>query len=217
MRPAPLPPRDGLGPARLRVRGGALGDELLTRFGPDVAAKAIAGEVVDQRRCGARSRHRAAGRRQRLPLPRPARRGAGAVRHPRAASGRRHRGRRQAALPGHHAARAPRRADRAGAVAPGTRITRAEPGPPAGPADRRGAAVHHPPRSSWRLPDAVRPRLRSTRPIVARAAVDPDVGCRAWCAAGLSSAAAIYKPSKNPASPTPRRWSSCFRRTDCTG
>ena len=47
MRPAPLPPRDGLGPARLRVRGGALGDELLTRFGPDVAAKAIAGEVVD--------------------------------------------------------------------------------------------------------------------------------------------------------------------------
>jgi tRNA pseudouridine32 synthase/23S rRNA pseudouridine746 synthase len=30
------------------VRGGALGDELLTRFGPDVAAKAIAGEVVDQ-------------------------------------------------------------------------------------------------------------------------------------------------------------------------
>ena len=48
MRPAPLPPRDGLGPARLRVRGGALGVELLTRFGPDVAAKAIAGEVVDQ-------------------------------------------------------------------------------------------------------------------------------------------------------------------------
>ena len=48
MRPAPLPPRDGLGPARLRVRGGALGDELLTRFGPEVAAKAIAGEVVDQ-------------------------------------------------------------------------------------------------------------------------------------------------------------------------
>ena len=49
MRPAPLPPRDGLGPARLRVRGGTLVDELLTRFGPDVAAKAIAGEVVDQR------------------------------------------------------------------------------------------------------------------------------------------------------------------------
>ena len=48
MRPAPLPPRDGLGPARLRVRGGPLADELASRFGPEVAAKAIAGEVVDQ-------------------------------------------------------------------------------------------------------------------------------------------------------------------------
>jgi tRNA pseudouridine32 synthase / 23S rRNA pseudouridine746 synthase len=48
MRQLPLPPRDGLGPARLRMRGGALCDELLTRFGPEVAAKAIAGEVVDQ-------------------------------------------------------------------------------------------------------------------------------------------------------------------------
>lgn len=48
MRPAPLPPRDGLGPARLRVRGGPLGDELAGRFGPEVAAKAVAGEVVDQ-------------------------------------------------------------------------------------------------------------------------------------------------------------------------
>jgi tRNA pseudouridine32 synthase / 23S rRNA pseudouridine746 synthase len=48
VRQLPLPPRDGLGPARLRVRGGPLGDELLSRFGPTVAAKAIAGEVVDQ-------------------------------------------------------------------------------------------------------------------------------------------------------------------------
>lgn len=32
----------------MRVRGGPLGDELGTRFGPEVAAKAIAGEVVDQ-------------------------------------------------------------------------------------------------------------------------------------------------------------------------
>ena len=48
MKPAPLPPRDGLGPARLRVRGGPLGDELAGRFGPEVAAKAAAGEVVDQ-------------------------------------------------------------------------------------------------------------------------------------------------------------------------
>ena len=48
MRSPPLPPRDGLGPARLRVHGGPLGDELARRFGPGVAAKAIAGEVVDQ-------------------------------------------------------------------------------------------------------------------------------------------------------------------------
>ncbi|HXS85635.1 MAG TPA: pseudouridine synthase [Mycobacterium sp.] len=48
MRAAPLPPRDGLGPARLRVRGGPLGEELTSRFGPEVAAKAVAGEVVDR-------------------------------------------------------------------------------------------------------------------------------------------------------------------------
>jgi tRNA pseudouridine32 synthase/23S rRNA pseudouridine746 synthase len=48
VRPAPLPPRDGLGPARLRVRGGPLGDELAGRFGPEVAAKAVAGEVVNR-------------------------------------------------------------------------------------------------------------------------------------------------------------------------
>ena len=48
MKPAPLPPRDGLGPARLRLRGGPLGEELAGRFGPEVAAKAVAGEVVDQ-------------------------------------------------------------------------------------------------------------------------------------------------------------------------
>jgi tRNA pseudouridine32 synthase / 23S rRNA pseudouridine746 synthase len=48
LRRPPLPPRDGLGPARLRVHGGPLGDELARRFGPEVAARAIAGEVVDQ-------------------------------------------------------------------------------------------------------------------------------------------------------------------------
>lgn len=48
MKGAPLPPRDGLGPARLRVHGGPLAEELAGRFGPDVAAKATAGEVVDQ-------------------------------------------------------------------------------------------------------------------------------------------------------------------------
>lgn len=44
----PLPPRDGLGPARLRLRGGPLADELAGRFGPQVAARAVAGEVVDR-------------------------------------------------------------------------------------------------------------------------------------------------------------------------
>jgi tRNA pseudouridine32 synthase / 23S rRNA pseudouridine746 synthase len=48
LRRPPLPPRDGLGPARLRVHGGPLGDELARRFGPDVAARATDGEVVDQ-------------------------------------------------------------------------------------------------------------------------------------------------------------------------
>jgi tRNA pseudouridine32 synthase / 23S rRNA pseudouridine746 synthase len=37
-----------LGPARVRLRGGPLGDELGARFGPEVAAKVLAGEVVDQ-------------------------------------------------------------------------------------------------------------------------------------------------------------------------
>ena len=49
MRRPPLPLRDGLGPARLRVDGGPLAEELARRFGPEVAAKAIAGEVVDRR------------------------------------------------------------------------------------------------------------------------------------------------------------------------
>lgn len=47
MRPAPLPVRDGLGPARLRLRGGCVVDELRGRFGAAVAAKVSAGEVVD--------------------------------------------------------------------------------------------------------------------------------------------------------------------------
>ena len=47
MRPAPLPTRDGLGPARLRLRGGSVLDELRARFGPAAAAKVLAGEVVD--------------------------------------------------------------------------------------------------------------------------------------------------------------------------
>jgi tRNA pseudouridine32 synthase / 23S rRNA pseudouridine746 synthase len=47
MRPAPLPVRDGLGPARLRLRGGSVLDEFRTRFGPAAAAKVLAGQVVD--------------------------------------------------------------------------------------------------------------------------------------------------------------------------
>ena len=45
MRPAPLPVRDGLGPARLRLRGGSVFDEFRTRFGSGAAAKVLAGEV----------------------------------------------------------------------------------------------------------------------------------------------------------------------------
>lgn len=45
-RPAPLPVRDGLGPARLRLHGGLVAAELRARFGAAVAAKVAAGEVV---------------------------------------------------------------------------------------------------------------------------------------------------------------------------
>jgi tRNA pseudouridine32 synthase / 23S rRNA pseudouridine746 synthase len=43
---APLPVRDGLGPARVRLRGGAVLVELADRFGAAAAAKVLAGEVV---------------------------------------------------------------------------------------------------------------------------------------------------------------------------
>ncbi len=46
-RPAPLPPRDGLGPARVRLRGGAVLVELSDRFGEAAAAEVLNGEVVD--------------------------------------------------------------------------------------------------------------------------------------------------------------------------
>lgn len=46
VRPAPLPVRDGLGPARVRLRGGAVLVELASRFGESVAARVFAGEVV---------------------------------------------------------------------------------------------------------------------------------------------------------------------------
>src|SRR4051812_30871886 len=43
---APLPQRDGVGPARVRLRGGAVLVELADRFGESAAAKVLAGEVV---------------------------------------------------------------------------------------------------------------------------------------------------------------------------
>jgi tRNA pseudouridine32 synthase / 23S rRNA pseudouridine746 synthase len=46
-RAAPLPVRDGLGPARLRLHGGNVADEFGRRFGPDGRCKVLAGEVVD--------------------------------------------------------------------------------------------------------------------------------------------------------------------------
>ena len=47
MRPAPLPVRDGLGPARVRLRGGPVLAELTARFGAAAGGKVLAGEVVD--------------------------------------------------------------------------------------------------------------------------------------------------------------------------
>ena len=47
MRAAPLPLRDGLGPARVRLHGGPVLAELTARFGAPARAKVLAGEVVD--------------------------------------------------------------------------------------------------------------------------------------------------------------------------
>ncbi|MGE2692251.1 pseudouridine synthase [Mycolicibacterium pulveris] len=47
MKPAPLPARDGLGPARVRLFGGPVLAELESRFGAGARAKVLAGEVVD--------------------------------------------------------------------------------------------------------------------------------------------------------------------------
>jgi tRNA pseudouridine32 synthase/23S rRNA pseudouridine746 synthase len=46
VRRPPLPVRDGLGPARVRLRGGVVVDEFRARWGADAAAKVLAGEVV---------------------------------------------------------------------------------------------------------------------------------------------------------------------------
>ena len=45
----PLPVRDGLGPARLRLHGGNVVEEFGRRFGPDARAAVLAGGVVDAR------------------------------------------------------------------------------------------------------------------------------------------------------------------------
>ena len=42
---APLPDRDGVGPARVRLRGGLVVDEMAERFGAEARAKVLAGEV----------------------------------------------------------------------------------------------------------------------------------------------------------------------------
>jgi tRNA pseudouridine32 synthase / 23S rRNA pseudouridine746 synthase len=47
VKPAPLPVRDGLGPARVRLHGGPVLAELTARFGAPARAKVLAGEVVD--------------------------------------------------------------------------------------------------------------------------------------------------------------------------
>ena len=47
MRAAPLPVRDGLGPARVRLHGGPVLAELTARFGEPARAKVLAGGVVD--------------------------------------------------------------------------------------------------------------------------------------------------------------------------
>jgi tRNA pseudouridine32 synthase/23S rRNA pseudouridine746 synthase len=45
-RAAPLPDRDGVGPARVRLRGGSVLVELADRFGEEAAGKVLNGEVV---------------------------------------------------------------------------------------------------------------------------------------------------------------------------
>jgi len=47
VRAAPLPLRDGLGPARVRLDGGPVLAELTARFGAPARSKVLAGEVVD--------------------------------------------------------------------------------------------------------------------------------------------------------------------------
>ena len=73
MRPAPLPVRDGLGPARVRLHGGPVLAELTARFGAPARAKVLAGEVVDADGAVVDDATVLPAGASRLPLSRPAR------------------------------------------------------------------------------------------------------------------------------------------------
>ncbi len=92
----------------------------------------------------------------RVLVPRTARRGSGAVRHPDPVSRRRHRGGGQAALPGDDAEGTACGADGDGAAAARAGSAGAVAGAPAGPVDGGGAAVHGSARGAGRVSEAVR-------------------------------------------------------------
>ena len=199
------------------MRGGPLGDELTSRFGPDVAAKAIAGEVVDQH---------GAVLDPATVLP------AGAVVYL-------YRDLRDevpvpfdipvlyqdedivVADKPHFLATMPR--GRHVAQTALVRLRRQlglDELSPAHRLDRLTAGVllfTTRPRGSRGLSDVVRP-WRGAQDLSGEGGGRPGRRAAAGGAAvGSSSAAAIFKPSKKPASPTPRRWWSWSRPTGCTG
>ncbi len=135
---------DVLGPVRVRLLGGSVLAEMTARRrGGSKSEEKLAGEGR-RRRCGGRQWHGAAARFGCAPVSRPARRGAGALRCPSAASRRRHRRRRQATFLLATAPGARSRRPHLRGWAMRTGIARAEPGPPA---DRltAGARCHPPP------------------------------------------------------------------------
>ena len=77
-RARPLPDRDGMGPARVRLRGGPVLAELATGSAPRRRAKVLAGEVVCADGSVVDRGDRVAAGRLRLPVPRSARGGRGA-------------------------------------------------------------------------------------------------------------------------------------------
>ena len=173
---SPLPQRHGLDAVRLRTPDdgpwATMRDHLVARLPRLPAARLDAmlreGRIVG--RGGAVGPHDPSAAGVPVVPPRPARRGAGAVRRGRPAPRRRRARRGQAALPGHDPARPPRRRDRAGAAAPRAGPARAVARAPAGPGDGRRAAVRRAPRTARGVPDAV-PRppgaqdLRGRRPV----------------------------------------------------